>query len=60
MSTMHSFKAEEIFMLCSFVSPRKKLGNFTKYTLDNVLILLNSFLLLIATVIGWIQQTYFG
>ena len=57
---MHSFKAEEIFMLCSFVSPKKNLGNFAKYIFDNVLILLNSFPPLNATMIGWIRQTYFG
>ena len=53
-STMHSFKAEEIFTLCSFVFPKKNLGNFTKYIFDNVLILLNSFPPLITTMIGWI------
>ena len=42
---MHSFNSEETFMFYSFVYPKNKLWNLTKYILDNVQTTSDSFLL---------------
>jgi len=60
LSTMHSFSSEEIYMSYSFFHPRNNLWNLTKYILDNVLTLLNSFPLSNLTEMSWMQQTCFG